>query len=191
MREMLVTVQLPFTDARHFLPCSLTGQLPLVSSFTELTPGEDFIRAFGPLRKRHRGGVSAWPGEELYANAARALRVVPFGPVSAEDIINGVFRLPRGNPRVAFRRLMSDGTATTRVETGIRVDPWDVAVDSVVAAVLEIHIDKAAVATMNPNNRWPGPLPNSIRMRMAIRRCRFHRCIASATMNPPINRKIT
>jgi hypothetical protein len=106
---MLVTVQLPITDVRHFLPRDVTGQLPLVTAFTTLTPGKDFIRAFGPLRRRYRGGVSAWPGEELYANAGRALR---FDPADLE--------------RVAFRRLMSDGTATTRMEVGISLHgvPW-------------------------------------------------------------------
>lgn len=133
---MLVTVQLPFIDVRHFLPREVTGQLPLVSAFTGLSPGEDFIRAFGPLRRRRRGGDSAWPGEELYANAARALRFDRDLPAGGEA---GQYRF-----RAAFRRLMADGTATVRVDTGLAVSVrWDAelpAADALVAAALDIPV---------------------------------------------------
>lgn len=120
-QTMLVTVQLPFADVRHFLARDTTGQLPLMGAFTTLTPNQDFIRAFGPLRRRRRGGVSSWPGEELYADARRALRYADRadGEESEDDWWT------QSRKQSAFRRLLSDGTATTRVEAGIAVDLLD------------------------------------------------------------------
>ncbi len=60
----------------------------------------------------------------------------------------------------------------------------------IVVAVLDIHMDRNAVATMNPNRMLRGLMPNQSRIRSAIRLWRFQRCIARATKNPPMNRKI-
>jgi len=60
----------------------------------------------------------------------------------------------------------------------------------IVLAVLEIHIDRNHVATMNPSMRRRGLVPRIKMMRRAMRRCSSQRCIASAKMKPPMNRKI-
>ena len=59
-----------------------------------------------------------------------------------------------------------------------------------VVAVFDIHMDKNQVATMNPRRIRLGLMPISRMMRRAMRRCRFHFCIASAMMNPPTKRKM-
>ena len=57
-------------------------------------------------------------------------------------------------------------------------------------AVFEIHIDRNADAAMNPSTIRAGPPPMRWMMPSAIRRCRFHLCMVSAIMNPPIKRMI-
>jgi len=57
-----------------------------------------------------------------------------------------------------------------------------------VEAVLEIHIDKTAVASMNPNTSAPGDVPTRLMTFRAMRLCRSHRSMPMATMNPPSNR---
>src|SRR6056297_2792551 len=57
-------------------------------------------------------------------------------------------------------------------------------------AVLEIHIDKAPVATINPKMIFSVLVPIKEIIHNAIRLCKFQRCIARAMINPPINRKI-
>ena len=57
-------------------------------------------------------------------------------------------------------------------------------------AVFDTHMDKNAVAIMNPAIIAPGLLGMIRKTPNAIRLCRFHRCMASAIKNPPMNRKI-
>ncbi len=53
-------------------------------------------------------------------------------------------------------------------------------------AVLLIHIDKKAVATIKPKIIFFTSEPMKLIIFSAIRRCRFHFSIAMAMMNPPI-----
>ena len=57
-------------------------------------------------------------------------------------------------------------------------------------AVLETHMERKPVAIMNPAISADGLEPIMRRVSRATRRCRFQRCIASASMNPPMNRKM-
>ena len=57
-----------------------------------------------------------------------------------------------------------------------------------VVAVLEIHIDKNAVATMNPRMILDGLVPMNRMITSAIRLWKFHFSMARAIMNPPMNR---
>lgn len=57
-------------------------------------------------------------------------------------------------------------------------------------AVLETHILRNAVASMKPAITRVALVPIARTVNSAIRRCRFHRCIASAIRNPPMNRKM-
>ena len=60
-----------------------------------------------------------------------------------------------------------------------------------VVAVLLIHMLRKAVAIMNPPTMRSGRVPTTSTVSKAIRRCRFQRSIASAIINPPMNRKIS
>ena len=53
-------------------------------------------------------------------------------------------------------------------------------------AVLEIHIERNAAATMKPSTIRAGPPPTQPMMASAMRRCRFHFCIVNAIMKPPM-----
>jgi hypothetical protein len=58
-------------------------------------------------------------------------------------------------------------------------------------AVFDIHMERKAVENMNPNKILAGLTPVNISILRAILLCRFHFCMARATIKPPINRKIT
>lgn len=55
-------------------------------------------------------------------------------------------------------------------------------------AVFEIHIDKKAVAIMNPKIMLLTLVPISLMVFSAIRRCKFHFSIAIAIIKPPMYR---
>jgi hypothetical protein len=57
--------------------------------------------------------------------------------------------------------------------------------------VFDIHIDKKAVATINPITIDEGLPPKRLIILSAILLCRSHSSIASASKNPPRKRKIT
>ena len=57
-----------------------------------------------------------------------------------------------------------------------------------VVAVFEIHMLRAAVASIKPPSNRRGRPPAATKMRSANRRCRFHRSKASAMRNPPMKR---
>lgn len=59
-----------------------------------------------------------------------------------------------------------------------------------VVAVLEIHMDKNAVAIINPRMRRFGVSPMTAMITRAILLWRCHRCMAKAMKNPPMNRKM-
>ena len=58
-------------------------------------------------------------------------------------------------------------------------------------AVFETHMDRKPVAIMNPAIICGGLVPISRTVSRAMRRCRFQRCMASASRKPPMNRKMT
>ena len=53
-----------------------------------------------------------------------------------------------------------------------------------VVAVLEIHMERIEVGTMNPNIRNLGEVPTILIAFKAIRRCRLHSSIAMASIRP-------
>ncbi|MBB5831424.1 putative transcriptional regulator [Brachybacterium aquaticum] len=57
-------------------------------------------------------------------------------------------------------------------------------------AVLETHMERKPVATMNPSTSREGLEPIFPTIASAMRLCRFQRCMARASMNPPMNRKM-
>lgn len=57
-------------------------------------------------------------------------------------------------------------------------------------AVLDTHMEMNPVAIMKPRTRFTVLAPMNFRTPSAMRRCRFQRCMARASMKPPMNRKM-
>lgn len=79
-------------------------------------PDKEFIRGSGIVKRRQRGGLASWSGEEIYCTAKRALRFRPllrYQPVGA--LGNSV------SLDSAFRRFLFNGEVVSRVELGFRV----------------------------------------------------------------------
>ena len=111
--QLFLVLLFPFADLRGFLGAK-TGRLSR-PSWPLAEPERDFVRSSGPVRARPRGGVEEWAGEELYGNAAQALRLpnhlgdAKFGSGSVRGIVDHT-----------FRRFYSEGTVG-RLEVGFRL----------------------------------------------------------------------
>src|SRR5215210_5700665 len=106
---MLVCIQFPLADFRRFLdnPTSLLSR----PGWPTPEPEYEFVRSFGAIQTRKRGGLSGWVGENEVCEANRALRFDQI-PVHVDSEI----RVPL---QCAFRRLFFDGLAVGKFETGI------------------------------------------------------------------------
>jgi len=110
---MLVAVQFPLADIRGFL----TEETRRISSPDWKNPlVQNFVRSFGGLRPRLKGGLTEWPNEEMFCAANGAPKFVP--PLYSRFSQSAGFT--RG--RCAFRRLFSNGRGLTRVEIGFSID---------------------------------------------------------------------
>lgn len=107
---MLLSIQFPFADTRRFL--ENTGRLD-VPGWPLPTPDSEFVRCFGSIRKRRRGGIEGWIGEDEVCEADRALRFCnSLRFVDSRSVSNILLRC-------AFRRLYFDGWAVGKYEVGI------------------------------------------------------------------------
>ncbi len=121
---MLLIIQFPLADARPFL-AEAAAQLP-VPGWPIPDPQREFVRAFGPVRRRWRGGLSGWVGENLVCEADRALTF------RGRDLFYDLGGRPAGGDFideekrvqfwVAFRRFYADGLALGKFEVGLVVD---------------------------------------------------------------------
>jgi hypothetical protein len=111
---MLIVVQFPFADVRGFVPAP-THRLS-APAWPLAVPGKDFVRSFGGIEKRRRGGVEDWTAEDVYCRAAYPLRFYPPLRTIPFETASAAIEL-----RSAFRRLLSDGEVTVRLEFGFRV----------------------------------------------------------------------
>jgi len=108
---MLIVCQFPICDGRPFSP---TGTSRLSDPPWPLpTPGTNFVRCFGPVERRRRGGHEVFVDEVFYASASGALK---FQHLERQELGTGpaTFR-----PYCAFRRLFCNGSAVVRLEVGI------------------------------------------------------------------------
>lgn len=108
---MLISLQLPFTDLRNFSEDDhgLLGR----PNWPLGVPQKDFVRSFGIISKRPRGGMPGWIGENFICNAKRAIRFQdPLIYPSKNEKKKLAFR-------VAFRRLFFDGLATGKLSIGL------------------------------------------------------------------------
>jgi hypothetical protein len=111
---MFLVLQLPFTDSRPFLPIASHRLLdPVWASPRE---DKDFVRSFGEVKRRLRGGLGEWPTEGFYCCAERALR---FDASFAKRQLIDESLVPV-RKFCAFRRFLADGCAVARVEIGVK-----------------------------------------------------------------------
>jgi hypothetical protein len=110
---MLITIQFPIVDLRAFIDAD-SHKLGL-PSWIAPDPNRDFIRSFGAVRRRPRGGLSGWLGESHICEADRAIRFQGIKPLEFRiryDAISVKFK-------VAFRRFYFDGLSVGKFEIGL------------------------------------------------------------------------
>lgn len=109
---MFLVVQFPFADVRQFVPDD-THRLT-VPTWPNAADGKEFVRGYGPVSRRPRGGVDYWAGERLFCPTARTLRFAG-SPRSLRVAVSG-----RPMPfDCEFRRFFTNGQALCRVEIGL------------------------------------------------------------------------
>lgn len=110
--DVFAIVQFPIADLRNFFSKEASGRLPAPSWPPRTALYPQFVRSFGPAVERRRGVDFAWVDEAAYCRANRALRL-PNLRYSSESNGN------RRHFNCAFRRLLCDGEAVSRVEIGL------------------------------------------------------------------------
>ncbi len=131
--------------------------------------------------------VGAW-GKRVSSWARR----MPFGGVPISVAIPPIVpaKATARSRQVAKPRSSSVSHVLSPVH-GISVETMANAMGIIIIAdaVLDIHIERNAVATMNPKMSLFELVPVRHMIWRAIRLCRFHRCIAAAMRKPPMKRK--
>jgi hypothetical protein len=110
---VLVAGQIPVADLRKFV-IDETHALT-APSWPSPAPGREFVRSFGGVKPRMRGGIGPWVGEEAFCDAHHAVRFP--GGARWWDLGGVLEDWPFFG--WAYRRLLSDGRGVTRVEVGI------------------------------------------------------------------------
>ena len=136
--------------------------------------------AFGGLPIR----VATPPIDALYAIPSINASPKPVAGRSTGSPRTPTRRSSSSSPSVAFRSCSS--TAPTETITAIPIGTINIAV-----AEFEIHIERNAVAIMNPSRRRSARTPTRLTTVSAIRLWRSQRSIPSARRNPPRRRKTT
>lgn len=110
---MFVVLQHPFADLRGFVG---VGSARLSRPTWPIVNAQaDFVRSAGLVRTRPRGGVKEWAGEEIFCEAAAALRFANF--LGRTELGSDVLK---AQPRRTIRRFQSEGTVA-RLEVGLRL----------------------------------------------------------------------
>lgn len=114
---MFIVLQFPITDARSFIS---SESYRLLSPLWDMPrPNKDFVRSFGVVEPRLKGGTSDWSGEDLFCRANRAIRFEPpFTKIISTDS-SGVGTSSNTRSYCAFRRFFSDSDGVGRFEVGI------------------------------------------------------------------------
>ncbi len=108
---MLFVILFPIADSRSFLNAD-TGMLNRPFWPTPI-PDQDFIRSFGAIRRRPRGGLAGWVSEAEICEANNALR---FKQLNTHIDSESGTRIPF---RIAYRRFYFDGQAVAKFEVGL------------------------------------------------------------------------
>ena len=153
---MLISIQYPFADARPFI-ANDGGRLAL-PHWSAPDPESDFVRAFGGIVVRPRGGASIG-GEQYHCEADWAVR----------------FEEPGLGPgrRCAFRRFYADGKVLAKFEIGIARDVSS-GPPSAVRQIDSVHEQLARVPVIDAPARPLGEL-GSLLARAYLRASTSHR----------------
>lgn len=139
---MFSVVQIPLADCRSFIS-DTTYRIPR-PVWPVAEPDREFVRSFGAVTRRRRGGVRHWAGEDQFASARRGVLFYDFG-----------------SPRLLFRRLFSDGGAVTRLEFGFKSN-LGLRKYALLGLMVENYARRAMDASVfTREDRQPGPLKDS------------------------------
>jgi hypothetical protein len=109
---MLYIIQYPLADLRSFIgEHSYKLDIP---TWPLPIPVDEFVRGFGCVHKRKKGGVPAWGAENIYCNAKRSVRLIDLSSVRLGNTKRGLGIAPS----CAFRRFFSDGELMCKLEMG-------------------------------------------------------------------------
>jgi len=130
---MLIVLQFPLADVRSFV----SGDVKRLKKpvWSDLKPGRDFVRSFGLIRTRRRGGLTGWVSEENLCIAERALRILRTEESAA------FFQRPGW--RLVFRTLYVDDYASVKYELGVARThplPGDLPVRKALQALLDLQV---------------------------------------------------
>lgn len=111
---MLITIQFPIVDNRQFVESNT--QYLKYPVWPIPKPNKDFVRYFGVIGRRWRGGLTGWLAEDLICEADQAIRFNNNPRCSYHD--------RRGKKRtfdlgIAFRRFYFGGLAVGKYEVGV------------------------------------------------------------------------
>lgn len=108
---MFLSIEFPFVDIRSFLEDDC-GRLR-IPNWPGAIPNVDFVRSFGIIRKRPRGGLPGWIGESPICEADRALRFAkhPIFKSNSEQLTLAFY--------ILYRRLYFDGLAAGKYTVGL------------------------------------------------------------------------
>lgn len=106
---MFLVIQIPLVDLRQFI----ADDLGLLGRPNWPAPiaNRDFVRSFGSIRRRPRGGLPGWLGESLICEANRAVRL--------RGILHSRDKRVDIKLFVCFKRFYFDGLAVGKFEIGI------------------------------------------------------------------------
>ncbi len=108
---MLLTIQFPIADLRGFSEDSESGRLRK-PAWPFPVANADFVRGYGTIRNRPKGGLMGWVGENEVCKATKSIRLSGCPRLRLADSKNTV------PIRIAFRRYFFDGLAVGKVELG-------------------------------------------------------------------------
>jgi hypothetical protein len=116
---LFLVLQFPIADVRSFISAN-TYKLAR-PSWPIAQVKKEFVRYFGIVDRRKKGGLKNWTGEGVYSVAKNAFR---FPSLESQTWYEDDVLMARAI--CAFRRLFSNGEALIRIETGFTIsgDYW-------------------------------------------------------------------
>ena len=111
---MFIVLQFPIADVRSFVSCN-TYKLTR-PSWPIAQIKREFVRYFGIVVRRKKGGIENWTGEGVCSVAKNALR---FPSLELETWYESGVKIAK--PACVFRRFFSNGEVVVRIETGFKI----------------------------------------------------------------------